>query len=93
MRWKSWVGVAFGGGYLILALLLVSGPSSTSGWISLSGLTGALATLPVSAVAEALGHTPDYESVGYLVPAIGICMMLAYLLGWGIEWLVRDSAT
>ena len=58
--------------------------STAGGWITLRGMGAYLATLPVSAIGEKIGRTPDYRRNSDMALAIGVCALLLYLIGAGL---------
>ena len=89
---RSTFGFILAALYVIVAVVVVvseRGASGGGGWISLKGMGSYLITIPVSLLGEKLGMRPDYRRNLDMAFAIGVCAMLVYLLGAGIEKLAR----
>jgi hypothetical protein len=83
---------------LVLAGLYVAGAgwvvwtervSTGGGWINLRFMGSYLATFPVAGLAEWLGMKLDFRRTVDVAVALGACVALVYLMGWGVERLFR----
>ncbi len=75
--------------YILVAILIVREDRRTTsgGWITLRGIGAFLITFPVSALGEKAGMQPDYRRNLDMALAIGICALLVYMIGAGLEKL------
>jgi hypothetical protein len=94
MQWfpRSLCGAILAGLYVIVATTVVVLDRRESGggnWITLRGLGAYLITFPISLAGERLGRRLDYRKNLDMAFAIGVCALLAYLLGAGLCKLVR----
>jgi hypothetical protein len=88
----SKVGLVLAVIYIVLAVgVLWQDRTGTGGgnWISLSGMSTYLVTIPVSAPFELMGAKLDYKKNIDMALAIGGCAVLVYLVGAGLGWIAK----
>jgi hypothetical protein len=98
---QSWLGFGLSVLYLAGAIYIVEEELryTGGGWINLRGLGVVLVTFPsqltLGLLLKELGVPEvNYSSPGLLgycqlVLHVAVCALLVYLLGYGVEWLVR----